>query len=76
MWFIVILFIILVGGGWLIGKSFGNFLFPDKKENSEFTINNTHYHSHTHEHKHIHIIDDETKKNVLELKDEKHIKTK
>jgi len=72
--FFVILFIVLVGGGWSIGKSFGNFLFPAEKEEKTTFINNI-THNHYHEHKNISIIDEETKKKIFELKeskDEKH----
>lgn len=64
--FFVVLFIVLVGGGWRIGKSIGNALFPgEKKDNITFINNITH--THHHEHKHISIIDDETKKSIFEL---------
>jgi len=66
--FILILFVVFVGGGWLIGKSFGNFLFPDEKEEKITFINNI-THNHYHEHKNISIIDDVTKKKIFELKD-------
>ena len=62
--FFLILFIVLVGGGWLIGKSFGNFLFPSKKEEKITFINNI-THNHYHEHKNISIIDDKTKEEVI-----------
>jgi len=66
--FFLILFVALAGGGWLIGKAFGNFLFPaEKKDNITFINNITH--THHHEHKHISIIDDETKKRIFELKE-------
>jgi hypothetical protein len=68
MWFILILFIVLVGGGWLIGKAVGTFLFPDeKKDRNVFIDKSVHYHHH--EHKNISIIDDVTKKKIFELKD-------
>lgn len=66
--FFVILFIVLVGGGWLIGKSFGNALFPGEKEEKTTFINNI-THVHYHEHKNISIIDEETKKKIFELKE-------
>jgi len=65
-----VLFIVLVGGGWVFGKSIGNVLFPsEKKENITFINNITH--QHYHEHKNISIIDDETKKRIFELKENK-----
>jgi len=66
--FIFILFIVLVGGGWLVGKLVGNVLFPDKKEDTfTFIDKSVHYH----EHKNISIIDDTTKQKILELKETK-----
>lgn len=68
--FFLVLFIVLAGGGWLIGKAFGSALFPsEKKENITFINNITHHHHH--EHKNISIIDDETKKRIFELKESK-----
>jgi len=66
--FFVILFIVLVGGGWSIAKSFGNFLFPGEKEEKTTFINNI-THVHYHEHKNISIIDEETKKKIYEHKE-------
>jgi|APLak6261661892_1056031.scaffolds.fasta_scaffold00026_27 hypothetical protein len=62
--FFLILFIVLVGGGWRIGKSFGNFLFPGEKENRNVFIDKSVHHHH-HEHKHINIIDDKTKEEII-----------
>jgi hypothetical protein len=68
--FIIVLFIICVGGGRLLGKAAGNALFPDKKEDKyTFIDKSVHHHHHHHEHKNISIIDDETKKKILELKE-------
>lgn len=68
--FFVVLFIVLVGGGWMIGKSIGNALFPSEKEEKYTFINNITHH-HYHEHKNISIIDEETKKKIFELKENK-----
>ena len=68
--FFIILFVVLAGGGWMIGKSFGNALFPAEKKDNITFINNI-SHTHHHEHKHISIIDDETKKRIFELKESK-----
>ena len=68
--FIIILFVVLVGGGWLIGKSIGNVLFPGKKED-KYTFIDKSVHHHHHEHKNISIIDDATKKRIFELKESK-----
>lgn len=69
MIFIIILFVILVGGGWLLGKWLGEALFEEKKET--YTFHSVHVHHHHHEHKNISIIDDTTKKRIFELKDSK-----
>jgi hypothetical protein len=66
--FFIVLFIVLVGGGWVVGKSIGNALFPDEKKDKYTFINNI-THVHHHEHKNISIIDDATKKRIFELKD-------
>lgn len=67
MWLLLVLFVFFVGGGWLLGKSIGNFLFP--KEKDRFTFIDKSVHHHYHEHKNISIIDDVTKKKIFELKD-------
>jgi hypothetical protein len=66
MIFVVVLFVILVGGGWLVGKGVGKALFGEKKE--KYTFQSKHIHHHHHEHKNISIIDDVTKKKIFELK--------
>lgn len=64
---IFFLFIICVGGCWLLFSAIGEALFgKSKKDNYTFVDRSVHHH--THEHKHIHVIDDETKKQVLHLK--------
>jgi hypothetical protein len=65
--FLLILFIVLVGGGYSIGKSIGNTLFPDEKT----TYIDRSVHHHYHEHKSINIIDEETRKKVFELREKK-----
>lgn len=73
MEFIMILFIVLVGGGWIIGKSIGKLLFPNDQET--YIDKSVHYHTtinnHKHEHRNISIIDEQTKKQIFKLKDEK-----
>lgn len=64
---IFILFVVLVGGGWLIGNAVGKALFGEKKET--YTFNSTHIHHHHHDHKNISIIDEYTKKKIFELKE-------
>jgi hypothetical protein len=68
--FIVAIFIFFVGGGWLLGKLFGNFLFPKENEDKFIFIDKSVHHHH-HEHKTITVIDDVTKKKVFELKESK-----
>jgi hypothetical protein len=70
MMFILIMFIVLVGGGWLIGKLVANALFPDKEIKPTYTFIDKSVHYHKHEHKNISIIDDATKKIIFELKDQ------
>lgn len=66
MWFFIILFVVLVGGGWLLGKSLANLLFPTEKEKSNVFIDNSvHHHHHHHEHKSISIIDEVTKEEII-----------
>lgn len=67
--FVIVLFVVFVGGGWLIGKCIGELLFGEKKET--YTFNSTHIHNHYHEHKNISIIDDVTKNKIFELKESK-----
>jgi hypothetical protein len=67
MVFVIVLFFVLIGGGWLLGKGVGQALFEEKKE--KYTFNSTHVHHHYHEHKNISIIDDSTKKKIFELKE-------
>lgn len=64
----LILFVLFVGGGWLIGIAFGSVLFPSEKKEKITFINNI-THNHFHEHKNISIIDEETKKKIFELKE-------
>lgn len=53
MLFVIILFIVCVGGCWFVFKSIGSILFPDKSQNTDdnFIIHN-HY-NHTENHLHI-----------------------
>lgn len=68
--FFLVLFVLFVRGGWLIGKWTGNTLFPEKDDKFTFIDKSVHHH----EHKHIHIIDDATKKEILQLKKSKEVK--
>ena len=71
--FLLILFILLVGGGWFVGKFIGGILFPtNEKTYIDKSVHHHHYHNttvHNHEHKSISIIDDETKRKIFELKE-------
>ena len=78
MGFLAALFIILVGGGWLLGKGLGSFLFQKESDPLDYLKNykeppviHNHYHTHVHHHQNLTVIDDETRKKVLELKNSK-----
>ena len=66
---ILFLFIICVGGCWLLFKAIVEALFGKKDKGYTFTDRSVHHHHHYHEHKNISIIDDATKKKIFELKD-------
>lgn len=68
MWFFVLLFIVFVGGGWLVGKFIGSILFPDREEKPTYIDKsvNYHFHTHNHEHKNLTVIDEETHRKGLE----------
>jgi len=65
---ILILFIVCVGGCWLVARAIGEALFGKSKKDS-YTFIDKSVHHHHHEHKNISIIDDATKKKIFELKD-------
>ena len=71
MLFIIVLFVVLIGGGWLLGKGIGEALFGGGEKKETYTFNSTNTHNHYHEHKNISIIDEETKKKIFELKESK-----
>lgn len=74
MWFFVLLFIILVGGGWLIGKAIGSLLFPEGEEKPTYIDKsvNYHFHTHKHDHKNLTVIDEEThRKGIEKFKEDK-----
>lgn len=56
--FVVILFVVFVGGGWLLGSTIGG-LFESKNDNypiqdkNTFIDNSVHYHVHQHEHEYV-----------------------
>ena len=64
---ILFLFIICVGGCWLVAKAIGSALFGKSQKGDVYIDKSVHYHKH--EHKNISIIDDVTKKKIFELKD-------
>lgn len=79
--FIVVIFIVFVGGGWLIGSSVGSALdkmLGSKEDKPTYIDKSVHHHYHTtvhnHEHKNISIIDEATKKKIFELKESKNEK--
>lgn len=75
MIFVVVLFVVLVGGGWLIGKGVGEALFGSDND-TKYVDKSVHHHYHTinnntiinNENKTICVIDDETKESVLVYK--------
>lgn len=73
MWFIIVLFIVFVGGGWVIGKAIGKALFGQSEDKYiDKSVNYyTENHYHSHEHKNITIIDEQTREKILELKERK-----
>lgn len=64
---IFFLFVICVGGCWLVFKAIGEAIFGKKESRNVFIDKSVHHHYH--EHKNISIIDDATKKKIFELKD-------
>lgn len=70
---IFLLFIFCVGGCWLVAKAIGTALFGKKEKGNTFIDRSVHHHYHQHEHqtRSITVIDDVTKKKILELKDKK-----
>jgi hypothetical protein len=66
---IFFLFVICVGGCWLLFKTIGESLFGKKEKKDTYVDRSVHHHYH--EHKNISIIDDETKKRIFELKNKK-----
>lgn len=62
---------VLIFGGRSVGRSIGGALIQDKKPPAPTYIDNSttiHHHHHHHNHQNISIIDDVTKKKILELK--------
>lgn len=64
MVFILGLFIILVGGGWLLGKSIGGALFPNDNNKSRYVDKSTNvvHHHHYHDNRSLHVDGEEFKK--------------
>lgn len=72
MLFVIILGFVLIYGCYWIFKSIGDSIFKPERQGSYIDRSVTYnYHVHHHEHKNIHIIDDETKKRIIELKNKK-----
>ena len=76
MEFIFILFIVLVGGGWLLGKGIGNLIFGEKKDTyiDRSVHHHHHYNDNRSEHKHISIIDEQTKQDIVTYSEQREIK--
>lgn len=67
MGFIFGLFIVCVGGGWLVGKILGSLFTGTSKERETYIDKSVHHHHHYHKHTHqnLTIIDEETHKKGL-----------
>lgn len=68
--FILILFVVLVGGGWYIGRSIGGALErrinePDSSSRSTYIDKSVNFHTHHHTHQNLTVIDEETHKKGL-----------
>lgn len=57
MMFLIILFVVIVGGCWKIGKSSGNALFPDERKSNGYVDKSTTivHHHHYHDNRSIHV---------------------
>ena len=53
--FIIILFVVLVGGGWLLGKGIGNALFGGSEKKNTYVDKTTHVHNHYHDNRSVHL---------------------
>lgn len=77
MIFIIVLFIVCVGGGWLLSQGVSALLFGKEKET--YIDKSIHHHYHTtinkHEHNSVSIIDEATKKKIFELQENENNKT-
>ncbi|MBP1222667.1 hypothetical protein [Flavobacterium sp. 1355] len=64
--FFILLFIVIVGGCWKLGKAAGNSLFPDNYNRSGYVDKSTtiHHHHHYHDNRSIHV----DGKNIKDLK--------
>ena len=61
MGFIVILFLICVGGCWLIFSSIGKALFPDRDNSSKYIDNSVHHHHYHIDNRSVHVNGEEFK---------------
>jgi len=54
---IVVLFFVVVGGCWMIGKGIGNALFPDRDNTKKYVDNSTTivHHHHYHDNRSVHV---------------------
>ncbi|RUT68695.1 hypothetical protein D0817_20255 [Flavobacterium cupreum] len=58
MMFLIILFVVVVGGCWKIGKAAGNSMFPDERPSSYVDKSTTivhHHHHHYHDNRSVHV---------------------
>lgn len=64
--FIILLFIVCVGGGRLLGRVAGSTLFPDKRQQKSSYIDNSinvvhHHHHHYNDNRSVHVNNEEFK---------------
>lgn len=61
MGFLIMLFIVCVGGGWLLGKGIGNLLFPGRNDAHRYMDKSVHYHHHYYDNRSVHVNGEEFK---------------
>jgi ABC-type nickel/cobalt efflux system permease component RcnA len=76
---IFFLFVICVGGCWLVFKAIGEALFgKSEKDKYTFVDKSVHYHKHytKEDHQHLHVIDEKTKSELIEYHEIKKVENK
>lgn len=61
MGFSFVLFVVLVGGGWLLVKIVGGIMFPDRNERDTFIDKSVHHHHYHYDNRSVHINGEEFK---------------